>query len=176
MNSRQGVLWIILWICLNSELLRYHGVQNFAKTDTENAELADAQTAAFSVSTQKPVQPDTFMKFLKRADTRCHRREFFLKFHDIPPPDFIGIVWWVVGICRKNGIHVQRTVNACEAFVMTCRQAAATKPTVWGVAEFGRLAANRRMHGIENAALFYGTAHEIPSSVKFRSCFQIGSL
>ena len=32
MNSGQGVLWIILWICLNSELLRYHGVQNFAKT------------------------------------------------------------------------------------------------------------------------------------------------
>ena len=44
MNSGQGVLWIILWICLNSELLRYHGVQNFAKNDTENAELADAQT------------------------------------------------------------------------------------------------------------------------------------
>ena len=32
MSSGQGVLWIILWICLNSELLRYHGVQNFAKT------------------------------------------------------------------------------------------------------------------------------------------------
>ena len=27
-------------------------VQNFAKSDTENAELADAQTAAFSASTQ----------------------------------------------------------------------------------------------------------------------------
>ena len=54
MSSGQGVLWIILWICLNSELLRYHGVQNFAKNDTENAELAVAQTAAFSVSTQKP--------------------------------------------------------------------------------------------------------------------------
>lgn len=55
MSSGQGVLWIILWICLNSELLRYHGVQNFAKNDTENAELAVAQTAAFSASTQKPV-------------------------------------------------------------------------------------------------------------------------
>ena len=30
---------------------------------------------------------------------------------------------------------------------------------------FGRLAANRRMHGIENAALFNVPAHEIPSSV-----------
>ena len=40
MNSGQGVLWIILWICLNSELLRYHGVQNFAKNDTENVKLA----------------------------------------------------------------------------------------------------------------------------------------
>ena len=46
------------------------------------------------------------------------------------------------------------TLNVCEAFVMTCRQADATKPTVWGVAEFGRLAANKRMHGVENAALF----------------------
>ena len=35
-----------------------------------------------------------------------------------------------MAIYRKPGIHVQRTVNACEAFVMTCRQAAATKPTV----------------------------------------------
>ena len=70
MNSGQGVLWIILWICLNSELLRYHGVQNFAKNDTENAELADAQTAAFSVSTQKPVQPGTFTKFFRRERTR----------------------------------------------------------------------------------------------------------
>ena len=70
MNSGQGVLWIILWICLNSELLRYHGVQNFAKNDTENAELAVAQTAAFSVSTQKPVQPGTLTKFFRRERTR----------------------------------------------------------------------------------------------------------
>ena len=40
LNSRKVVLWIILWICLNSELLRYQGVQNFAKNNTENAELA----------------------------------------------------------------------------------------------------------------------------------------
>ena len=45
-------------------------VQNFAKGDTENAELADAQTAAFSVSTQKPVQPGTFTKFFRRDSTR----------------------------------------------------------------------------------------------------------
>ena len=63
MDSGQGVLWIILWICLNSELLRYHGVQNFAKNDTENAELADAQTAAFSVSTQKPVHQESLRSF-----------------------------------------------------------------------------------------------------------------
>ena len=31
---------MFLWIRLNSELLRYQGVQNFAKNDTENAELA----------------------------------------------------------------------------------------------------------------------------------------
>ena len=70
MNSGQGVLWIILWICLNSELLRYHGVQNFAKNDTENAELADAQTAAFSVSTQKPVHSDTWTNFFRRTRFR----------------------------------------------------------------------------------------------------------
>ena len=70
MNSGQGVLWIILWICLNSELLRYHGVQNFAKNDTENAELAVAQTAAFSVSTQKPVPSDTWTNFFRRARSR----------------------------------------------------------------------------------------------------------
>ena len=63
MSSGQGVLWIILWICLNSELLRYHGVQNFAKNDTENAELAVAQTAAFSASTQKPVHQESLRSF-----------------------------------------------------------------------------------------------------------------
>ena len=31
---------MFLWIRLNSELLRYQGVQNFASSDTENAELA----------------------------------------------------------------------------------------------------------------------------------------
>ena len=31
---------MFLWIRLNSELLRYQGVQNFAKNNTENAELA----------------------------------------------------------------------------------------------------------------------------------------
>ncbi len=31
---------MFLWIRLNSELLRYQGVQNFANSDTENAELA----------------------------------------------------------------------------------------------------------------------------------------
>ena len=36
----------------------------------ENAELADAQTAAFSVSTQKPVQPGTLTKFFRRDCTR----------------------------------------------------------------------------------------------------------
>ena len=63
---------MFLWIRLNSELLRYQGVHAFAKTDTENAELAskDAQTAAFSVSTQKPVQPGTFTKFFRRERTR----------------------------------------------------------------------------------------------------------
>ena len=63
---------MFLWIRLNSELLRYQGVQNFAKNNTENAELAskDAQTAAFSVSTQKPVQPGTFTKFFRRERTR----------------------------------------------------------------------------------------------------------
>ena len=40
MNSRKGNVQSLLWICLNSELLRYQGVQNFAKNNTENAELA----------------------------------------------------------------------------------------------------------------------------------------
>ena len=30
----------ILCACLNSKLLRFHGIQNFANSDTENAELA----------------------------------------------------------------------------------------------------------------------------------------
>ena len=48
---------IYLCVCFNSELLRYQDIHAFAKNDTENAELAskDAQTAAFSASTQKPV-------------------------------------------------------------------------------------------------------------------------
>ena len=54
----------------------------------------------------------------------------------------------------REGASMCGTLNVCEAFVMTCRQAAAIKPTVWGAAEFGRLAANKRMHGVENAALF----------------------
>ena len=59
MNSGQGVLWIILWICLNSELLRYHGVQNFAKNDTENAELADAQTELAFLNNADISEPST---------------------------------------------------------------------------------------------------------------------
>ena len=90
MNSGQGVLWIILWICLNSELLRYHGVQNFAKNDTENAELADAQTAAFSVSTQKPVQSGIFAKFFRRDRTgEPSRKSSAGVFHFLPLPYFI---------------------------------------------------------------------------------------
>ena len=59
-------------------------VQNFAKGDTENAELADAQTAAFSVSTQKPVHSDTWTNFFKRTRFRGYsgrvpcRRGFLL--------------------------------------------------------------------------------------------------
>ena len=84
---------MFLWIRLNSELLRYHGVQNFAKNDTENAELAVAQTAAFSVSTQKPVPSDTWTNFFKRASSRgysqaaCSLESFFLSSHF--SPDFI---------------------------------------------------------------------------------------
>ena len=79
----------------------------------------------------------------------------------------------VQSICRESSFgNIQEvwyscagTGNACEAFVMTCRQAVGIKPIVWGEAEFGRLPANKRMHGIENAALFYVPAHDIPSSV-----------
>ena len=44
-------------------------IQNFAKNDTENAELADAQTAAFSVSTQKPVHQESLRSFSGETDT-----------------------------------------------------------------------------------------------------------
>ena len=63
----------------------------------------------------------------------------------------------------REGVSMCGTLNVCEAFVMTCRQAAATKLTVWGAAEFGRLAANKRMHGVENAALFNVPHIQIPS-------------
>ena len=54
-----------LCVCFNSELLRYQDIHAFAKTDTENAELAskDAQTAAFSASTQKPVHQESLRSF-----------------------------------------------------------------------------------------------------------------
>ena len=44
--------------------------KNFAKGDTEKSWTRCAQTAAFSVSTQKPVQPGTFTKFFRRERTR----------------------------------------------------------------------------------------------------------
>ena len=60
----------------------------------------------------------------------------------------------VLFLIFREGVSMCVTLNVCEAFIMTCRQAAAIKPIVWGTAEFGRLAANKRMHGVENAALF----------------------
>ena len=71
MNSGQGVLWIILWICLNSELLRYHGVQNFAKNDTENAELASEMLRQQHFLYQRKIcTPRISTKFFKRDRTR----------------------------------------------------------------------------------------------------------
>ena len=60
-----------LCVCFNSELLRYQDIHAFAKTDTENAELAskDAQTAAFSASTQKPVHQESLRSFSGETDT-----------------------------------------------------------------------------------------------------------
>ena len=60
----------ILWSWLKSKILKYQEVQNFAKNDTENAELAITQTAAFSVSTQKPVHSDTWTNFFRRTRFR----------------------------------------------------------------------------------------------------------
>ena len=50
---------MFLWIRLNSELLRYQGVQNFAKNDTENAELADAQTELAFLNNADISEPST---------------------------------------------------------------------------------------------------------------------
>ena len=61
-------LWIILWIWFNSKILKYQEVQNFAKSDTEKCwTRVNAQTAAFSVSTQKPVRSDTWTNFFRRT-------------------------------------------------------------------------------------------------------------
>ena len=80
------------------------------------------------------------------------------KMKDMRERNFLILINWIMeGWCLVHSGREflgARTLNVCEAFVMTCRQAAAIKPTVWGTAEFGRLAANKRMHGVENAALF----------------------
>ena len=80
------------------------------------------------------------------------------KMKDMRERSFLILINWIMeGWCLVHSgreLLCAGTLNVCEAFVMTCRQAAVIKPTVWGVAEFGRLAANKRMHGVENAVLF----------------------
>ena len=53
------------------------------KTIQKSAELAVAQTAAFSVSTQKPVPSDTWTNFFKRASSRgySHAARWSLSFY-----------------------------------------------------------------------------------------------
>ena len=201
---------MFLWIRLNSELLRYQGVQNFAKNNTENAELASKmlkqqhflyqRKTCTTRNLHEVLQARTYQRnicenfawFLYYPCSHrtlfwssgwCHWRQWpdisaerepvghpwqfkVKKMKDMRERNFLILINWIMeGWCLVHSgreLLCAGTLNVCEAFVMTCRQAAVIKPTVWGVAEFGRLAANKRMHGVENAVLFNVPAHMKP--------------
>ena len=119
-------LWIILWIWFNSKILKYQEVQNFAKSDTEKCwTRVNAQTEAFSVSTQKPVRSDTWTNFFRRTRFSWQPLETLSPevFLFLCSPYFIwesvvdaGVsqdsaervrMFLTMAIYRKLGIHVQ---------------------------------------------------------------------
>ena len=107
MNSGQGVLWIILWICLNSELLRYHGVQNFAKNDTENAELTSKMLRQqhFLHQRKNLYTKNLYEVFQARQNQRIFTKilrllsPFSLPIH---PRTLSELVWWRSGWGRDR--------------------------------------------------------------------------
>ena len=119
--------WVINWTWFNSKILKYQEVQNFAKSDTEKCwtRIKDAQTAAFSVSTQKPVRSDTWTNFFRRTRFSWQPLETLSPevFLFLCSPYFIwesvvdaGVsqdsaervrMFLTMAIYRKLGIHVQ---------------------------------------------------------------------
>ena len=118
--------WVINWTWFNSKILKYQEVQNFAKSDTEKCwTRVNAQTAAFSVSTQKPVRSDTWTNFFRRTRFSWQPLETLSPevFLFLCSPYFIwesvvdaGVsqdsaervrMFLTMAIYRKLGIHVQ---------------------------------------------------------------------
>ena len=83
---------MFLWIRLNSELLRYQGVQNFAKNNTENAELASKMLKQQhflyqrkNLYNQEPSRSSSG-ETVPENDYKISWLEFL---HSLPSPDFI---------------------------------------------------------------------------------------
>ena len=70
---------MFLWIRLNSELLRYQGVQNFAKNITENAELASKMLRQQHFLYQRKIvyNPISLRSSSGETDTEDNHRQFF---------------------------------------------------------------------------------------------------
>ena len=95
---------MFLWIRLNSELLRYQGVQNFAKNNTENAELASKMLKQQHFLYQRknlyvPILGRIFSGEPDSVDN--HWRLFHLKFFYFSVHRTLsGRVWWMPELAR----------------------------------------------------------------------------
>ena len=100
MSSGQGVLWIILWICLNSELLRYHGVQNFAKTIQKMQNSLTLRQQHFLHQRKNLYTKNLYEVFQARQNQRIFTKilrllsPFSLPIH---PRTLSELVWWRSG-------------------------------------------------------------------------------
>ena len=127
MNSGQGVLWIILWICLNSELLRYQGVQNFAKNNTENAELASKMLKQQHFLHQRKNLYNPVSKRSSSDETNTednHVRPWQKSFFISPAPYFILVSVALAG-------KILQLIGTWNIFYFYHILSAAARPGVW---------------------------------------------
>ena len=100
---------MFLWIRLNSELLRYQGVQNFAKNNTENAELASKMLKQqhFLYQLKNLYSQEPSRSSSGETDTEDNHRQFFPYWSFLFLFQFHRTLLWVVwrGAGEKTGIE-----------------------------------------------------------------------
>ena len=93
---------IIICVCLSSKLLRFYGIQNFAKNDTENAELASKMLRQqhFLHQRKNLYTKNLYEVFQARQNQRIFTKilrllsPFSLPIH---PRTLSELVWWRSG-------------------------------------------------------------------------------